>query len=82
MSYLEYPLGTVAAVLLIVANVLIYRYAYTVARFKEQVDAIGSKRSASEVEPAEWNVTLTKGTAVFGVLFSIYLLLQITVWTV
>ena len=30
------------------------------ARFNEQVDAIGSTTPASEVEPAEWNVALTK----------------------
>jgi len=29
-------------------------------RFNEQVDAIGSTTPASEVEPAEWNVALTK----------------------
>lgn len=33
---------------------------YGVAMVGEQLDAIGSKRSPSEVEPADWNVTLTK----------------------
>lgn len=33
---------------------------YKFARFEEQLDAIGSKRSWSEVEPAEWKVLLTR----------------------
>jgi hypothetical protein len=45
---------------------------YEVARFEEQIDAIGSKRSASAVEPAEWKVQLTRvfgvGISLFGVL--------------
>ncbi len=43
---------------------------YKIARFGEQVDAIGSKRSWSEVEPAGWKVILTKligfGLIIFG----------------
>jgi len=31
-----------------------------VARFQEQMDAIGSKRDLEGVEPAEWNVTLNQ----------------------
>jgi len=31
---------------------------YDVARFNEQVDAIGSTRRFSDVEPADWNVLL------------------------
>lgn len=45
---------------------------YEVARFEEQIDAIGSKRSASEVEPADWKVYLTRifgaGFVLLGVL--------------
>jgi hypothetical protein len=33
---------------------------YRLARFEEQLDSIGSKRSWSEVEPADWKVTLTR----------------------
>lgn len=33
---------------------------YEFARFEERIDSIGSKRSWSEVEPAEWKVTLTR----------------------
>lgn len=38
---------------------------YKYARFEERIDAIGSKRSWSEVEPADWKVRLTRviGTA-------------------
>jgi hypothetical protein len=45
----------------------IYRYAYGITRFQEQLDAIGSTTRSAEVEPADWNVALTKG---IGVLFA------------
>ncbi|MFB6206868.1 MAG: hypothetical protein ABEJ05_10130 [Haloglomus sp.] len=38
----------------------IYRFAYGIAKFDEQTDAIGSTTPSSEVEPAGWNVFLTK----------------------
>ena len=41
---------------------------YRVARFEEQLDAIGSKRSWDEVEPTEWKVMLTR---VIGVVFTL-----------
>ncbi len=45
---------------------------YEVARFEEQLDSIGSKRSWSEAEPADWKVVLARvvgvGMVVFGVL--------------
>ena len=45
---------------------------YEVARFEDRLDAIGSTRSWSEIEPADWKVLLTRlgGIAVslFGVL--------------
>jgi len=37
-----------------------FKFAHGMARFGEQLDAIGSKRRWSEVEPADWNVALTK----------------------
>jgi hypothetical protein len=36
------------------------KFARGVARFNEQLDAIGSTTPASEVEPAGWNVALTR----------------------
>lgn len=33
---------------------------YNVARFFEQADAIESKRQSTNVEPANWNVSLTR----------------------
>jgi hypothetical protein len=42
---------------------------YKMAKFGEQLDSIGSKRSWYSVEPADWNVTLTRG---LGILFSIF----------
>lgn len=37
---------------------------YELAKFGEQLDAIGSKRSWSEVEPAGWNVALTRAVGI------------------
>jgi len=58
------------------AGVLIFRYAYGITRFGEQLDAIGSKTSWDEVEPAEWNVLLTKGAGVVVALFGLYLVVM------
>lgn len=44
---------------------------YKVARSSERFDAIGSKRSRSEVEPADWNVTFTRYIGLFGTLLSV-----------
>jgi hypothetical protein len=59
------------AVFGVVLGPLMALYPYRVARFEERLDAIGSKRSWSEVEPADWKVMLTKvvgaGMALFGV---------------
>jgi type VI protein secretion system component VasK len=33
---------------------------YRLAKFEEQIDAIGSKRRSTKVEPADWKVTLTR----------------------
>jgi len=43
-------------------------FARPVARISEQIDAIGSTTPASEVEPAEWNVVLTR---IVGILFAV-----------
>ncbi|PSQ37566.1 hypothetical protein BRD05_00320 [Halobacteriales archaeon QS_9_70_65] len=50
---------------------------YRVARFEEQLDAIGSKRSWDEVEPAEWKITLTRGIGVVIALFGVAVFLNI-----
>ncbi len=49
----------------------------TVARFEEQLDAIGSKRSWDEVKPAEWKVLLTRGAGIFLVLFGVFVLFDV-----
>ncbi|WP_256297386.1 hypothetical protein [Haloarchaeobius salinus] len=46
-----------------VFGVVGYRYAYELSRFSEQLDAIGSKRAAAEVEPADWKVALERGVS-------------------
>ncbi|EMA72202.1 hypothetical protein [Halorubrum distributum] len=60
----------VLAVFLLAMGVPNAVWPYKFARFEEQMDSIGSKRSWSEVEPADWKVTLTRvvgvGMALFG----------------
>jgi hypothetical protein len=45
---------------------------YKIARFEERLDGIGSRRSWSEIEPADWKVGLTRvigiGMTIIGVL--------------
>ncbi|WP_411964893.1 hypothetical protein [Haloferax sp. YSMS24] len=38
---------------------------YKTAQFTERLDSIGSKTPWDEVEPAEWNVTLTRFGGIF-----------------
>jgi len=45
---------------LVVFGAVSFRYARSITRFGEQMDAIGSTTSMSEVEAADWNVALTK----------------------
>jgi hypothetical protein len=53
--------GTVVfGVFLIIVGGVNVKFARGMARFSEQLDAIGSKRRWSEVEPAEWKVVLTR----------------------
>jgi hypothetical protein len=60
--------GLVLGPVVALAGAGIYKFAYGLAKFDEQTDAIGSKTPSSEVEPADWNVALTKG---FGVLVAL-----------
>jgi len=39
-------------------------FPYRLAKFNEALDAIGSQRKSSEVEPAGWNVFLTRAVGV------------------
>lgn len=50
------------------------RYAYEFAKFGEQMDAIGSKTRSSEVEPADWNVALSKIGGIVMVLIGLWLI--------
>ena len=60
----------VLAVFLLAIGIPNAAWPYKFARFEEQMDSIGSKRSWSEVEPADWKVALTRivgvGMALFG----------------
>ncbi|WP_224269669.1 hypothetical protein [Haloprofundus salinisoli] len=42
-----------------------------VAKFEERLDSIGSKRSWSEIEPADWKVSLTRVAGIVMVLVGI-----------
>ncbi|MFC4549812.1 MULTISPECIES: hypothetical protein [Halorussus] len=44
---------------------------YKIAKFGEAMDAIGSTRKSSEVEPAGWNVALTRLVSVGMMLFGL-----------
>jgi len=55
---------------------LIFKYAYKITRFSEQWDAIGSKTRWGEVEPARWNVMLTKGTGLLVAGLGVYFILM------
>ncbi len=44
---------------------------YKIARFSEQIDAIGSKRAWSEVEPADWKVYLIKWSGILLMIFAV-----------
>lgn len=60
--------GTVlGGIVLLALGAIEVRYARQLTRFGEQLDAIGSTTRASEVEPAEWNVWLTK---IFGMVIA------------
>lgn len=60
-----HPMG----LFLLLGGLLGALWPYKVAKFGEQWDSIGSKRSWSSVEPADWNVMLTRG---LGILFSFF----------
>ena len=49
--------------LLFVFGLIGYAYAYEFSKGSEQVDAIGSKRDRSEVEPADWKVSFQRGVS-------------------
>ncbi|SIR98666.1 hypothetical protein SAMN05421858_4998 [Haladaptatus litoreus] len=51
------------------------RYAYQLTRFGEQIDAIGSKQRFSDVEPAEWNVSLSRALSLIVVLTGIVIII-------
>ena len=58
--------------LMSIGGAVVYWYARALTRFSEQIDAIGSTTDPAEVEPAGWNVFLTKAFAAFFVLFGLF----------
>jgi len=62
----------IVGLLMSIGGAIVYRYARALTRFSEQIDAIGSTTDPAEVEPAGWNVFLTKALAAFFVLFGLF----------
>lgn len=60
-----------AGLLLVLFGLPAAIWPYKMARFEEQMDSIGSKRSWSEVEPAEWKVVLTRIAGVVMMLIGV-----------
>ncbi|WP_435345922.1 hypothetical protein [Haloarchaeobius sp. HRN-SO-5] len=52
--------GVLLGLVLLGLGLLGVRHAYVITRFEENLDAIGSSRQVGSVEPADWNVLLTK----------------------
>ncbi|MFU1780933.1 hypothetical protein ACM16X_06100 [Haloarcula japonica] len=63
--------GLLLGPLMTIGGALMYRYAYGITKFNEQLDAIGSTTRSSEVEPADWNVMLTKLVGAAGSIFGL-----------
>lgn len=57
-----------AGLFLLAIGVALVLFPYEVAKIDEEGDAFGSKRPPSEVEPADWKVTLTR---IFGAIIVI-----------
>ena len=71
-------MGLALGVGLVVLGALGVRHARAIARFEERLDAFGSTTDLSTVEPAAWNVQVTKvfaialaGVGAFVVLLSV-----------
>jgi hypothetical protein len=73
-NYTRKPMN-LTFLLAIVAGVFALIWPYKLARLEEQFDSIGSKRSWSEVEPADWKVTFTRVTGAVAVLLGIDVLI-------
>lgn len=65
------------AVALLVGGLACAIWPYKLARFSEQWDSIGSKRSWDSVEPADWYVTVTRITGLLAVLIGIALIANV-----
>jgi len=64
----------VPSVFMLLIGLLSAVFPYRMAKLSEAVDAIGSKRKSSEVEPADWKVLLTRVTGVLAMAISVYFL--------
>lgn len=67
-------MGNPIGIIIVLFGLLGAIWPYQLTRFNEQMDAIGSKRRASDVEPAEWNVMLTRIFSVVMIFIGIVVL--------
>jgi|APHM01.1.fsa_nt_gi hypothetical protein len=67
---MEYALGFVS----IIVGILFSLYPYKTARFEERLDGIGSKRSWSEIEPADWKVLLNRFSGLVAIAIGVILI--------
>lgn len=49
--------------LAVLVGAALYQFARPLARFSEQLDAVGSTTPTEDVEPADWKVLLYRGSA-------------------
>ncbi|WP_436906717.1 hypothetical protein [Halosimplex marinum] len=68
--------STLVGLVVVAVGAVMVRYAYGISRFSEQLDAIGSTTPAHEVEPAAWNVALTKIGGGLVIAFGLYLIVS------
>jgi hypothetical protein len=61
---------------LLIVGVISARYPHVLARFDEQLDAIGSTRRWDAVEPVTWKVTLTLLAGVVVALVGLFVLVS------
>ncbi len=64
------PIGIIIVLFGLIGTI----WPYKLARFNEQMDSIGSRRRFSDVEPAGWNVALTRVVGVVMVIIGVILL--------
>jgi hypothetical protein len=53
------PTGMLIGFVILAVGVLSIRYAYEITTIEERIDAIGTRRDRSDIEPTKWRVEMT-----------------------